>query len=90
MGVGGGNHEGHPDLAHPLVGDAHHRHLSDVRVGEHQVLHLGRVNVEPAGDEHVLDPVCDVEVAVGIHNPDVTGVKPPVGVDRLGCLLRVV
>ena len=57
---------------------------------QHHLLHLGRVDVEPAGDEHVLDPVGDVDVAGRVHHPHVAGVEPPVGVDGLGRGLRVV
>ena len=53
-------------------------------------LDLGRVHVEPAVDEHVLEPVGDVEVAVCVHYADVAGVQPAVGVDRLGRLVGIV
>ncbi len=44
----------------------------------------GGVDVEAAGDVHVLEAVGDLEVAAGIDGPDVAGVQPAVGVDRLG------
>jgi hypothetical protein len=52
-----------------------------------QVLDLGRVGVEPADDEHVLLAVGDPEVAALVEHPDVAGVQPALGVDRLGGLL---
>ena len=60
MGVGGRYDERHPHLAEPVVRDPDDGHLTDLGVGQHQALHLGRVDVEPAVDEHVLHPVSDV------------------------------
>ena len=49
---------------------------------EQQVLDLGRVGVEPADDEHVLDAADDAEVAVGVEHAEVAGVQVAVGVER--------
>ena len=48
-----------------------------------RLLDLGRVDVEAAGDVHVLEPVGDRQVAVLVERADVAGVQPAVGVDRL-------
>ena len=74
--------ERHPDLAEAFVGDADHRDLRDPRVPQQQVLDLGRVRVEAADDEHVLDAPDDAQVAVGVERAEVAGVQPSVGVDR--------
>ena len=75
----------HP-LAPLLVGHADHRGRGDGRVlGEH-VLHLDRVHVLAAGDDHVLDPVGDVDEAVVVHVAAVAGVHPAAA-QRLGGLL---
>ena len=60
------------------------------RVAQQQVLDLGRVRVEAADDEHVLDPADDAQVAVGVEGAEVAGVQPAVGVDRGRGRLRVV
>src|SRR4051812_42856938 len=49
-------------------------------------LHLDRVDVLPTGDDHVLDPVGDVDVAVVVHVAAVAGVHPAAA-QRLGGLL---
>ena len=46
------------------------------------VLDLGRVRVEAADDEHVLGAIGDADVAALVHDRDVAGVQPAVGVDR--------
>ena len=61
-----------------------HRDLRDVGMAEDRVLDLGRVDVEPADDEHVLLAVGDLQVAALVHHADVAGVQPAVGVDGLG------
>src|ERR1019366_4174687 len=81
-GPGAGYDEGHAHLAEALVGDSNHGHLGEALVAEEQVLDLGRVGVDPADDEHVFLPVGDPDVAPVVHDRDVTGVQPAVGVDR--------
>ena len=83
-GAGLRHHVRHADLAHALVGHADDGDLRDRRVRQHDVLDLGRVAVEPAHDEHVLDAVGDAQVAALVHHADVAGVQPAVGVDRFG------
>src|SRR5690606_39779145 len=57
-------------------------------MGGQDRLDLPRIDVLPAADDHVLDAAGDAEVAVLVENAEVTGVQPPVGVDRLPGLLR--
>src|SRR5699024_11186724 len=68
---------------------ADHLDVGDVGVGVEELLDLARVNVLPAPDHHVLDPADDVEVAVGTHLGQITGVHPAVSVDRLGGQVRL-
>jgi hypothetical protein len=42
------------------------------------VLHLGGVDQLTAGENHVLLPVDNIEVAFAIYGGEVAGVKPPV------------
>ena len=49
-----------------------------------RLLDLGGVDVEAAGDVHVLEPVGDPQVARLVEHADVAGVQPAVRVDRLG------
>ena len=78
------------DLAHALVGHADHRDLTDRRVGEQHVLDLGRVHVEAADDDHVLQPADDAHVAALVHRGEVAGVQEAALVDRRGRRLRIV
>ena len=48
---------------------------------------LGRVHVLAAGDDHVLDPVDDEQVAVGVDVAAVAGMQPAVGGEQLRGLL---
>ena len=82
--------ERHADLAQAFVGDADHRGLLDVGVAEEGVLDLGRVGVEAADDEHVLDPPDDPEASAVIDDTEVAGPQPPVGGERVGGRLRIV
>ena len=43
---------------------------------------LGRIDVEPAGDEHFLLAVGDRDVALFVHEADVAGMEPAIGRDR--------
>ena len=47
---------------------------------EQHAFDLGGVGVEAAHDEHVLLAVGDVEVAVGVDEPDVAGAQPAVAI----------
>src|SRR5947209_14731369 len=87
---GGGDDESHADLAHAVVGDADDRRLLDVRMAQESVLDLGRVNVEAADDEHVLDATDDAEVAALVEHAEVAGARPAVVGQRVGRGLRVV
>ena len=71
-------------LAQALVGCGHDSHLGHaLHVGQ-ELLDLGGADVLAAPDDDVLHPVGDGEVAVGIDDPDVTGVEPTALFDRLG------
>jgi hypothetical protein len=48
-------------------------------VAGHHALDLGRVYVLSAGDDHVLEPVMQVEEAVGIEGTAVAGAQPAAG-----------
>ena len=59
-------------------GSAHHRHLAHPGVAREHVLDLERMDVLAAGDDHVVDPPVDPEVAVGVEVAGVAGVVPAV------------
>ena len=59
-------------------------------MAEDRILDLCRIDIFTAGDDHVLDPVLDVEIAIFIHHRRVAGVEPAIGVDRLCGFLRIV
>jgi hypothetical protein len=63
-------------LAPALVGHGDHRAIGDRGMSEQRVLNLGRIDVLGAGDDHVLDPVDDVDIAVGVHPASISGVHP--------------
>src|SRR5580692_9592175 len=58
-------------LAPLLVGDAEDSDVVDRRVARQLRLDLGRVDVDPARDDHVALAVAQVEVAVGVEVADV-------------------
>jgi hypothetical protein len=51
--------------------------LRDGGMTGHGVLDLGRVHVLPAGDDHVLDPVDDIEVTLVVSPTVPFGTWPP-------------
>src|SRR5205823_5700364 len=63
-------------LAPPIVRSADHGHLPYPLVAGEQVLHLQRMDVLAAGDDHVVEAAFDPEVAVLVDPPDVAGVVP--------------
>ena len=62
---------GHRVLAVTVVGDAEHRAVDHVGVPVQHVLDLAGVHVHPGPDEHVAEPVGEVEVAVVVEVADV-------------------
>src|SRR5204862_3617308 len=73
-----------------VVGNADHGGLGDVRVVAYRALDFGGIDVLAAGDDHVLDAVVDVEVAVLIHVAGIAGTQPAVATERFGGCLRQV
>src|SRR3954451_7608102 len=69
-------------LAPALVGNADHRNVLDLRVLGQDTLDLGRIDVLAAADDHVLDAVRDVEIAVAVNVAAVPRAQPAVGRDR--------
>src|ERR1700754_3946588 len=67
-----------------LVGHADDGDLGDRGMLGQYPLDLDRVDVLAAGDDHVLEPVLDEDVAALIDPADVTAPKPTVLGDRLG------
>src|SRR2546430_10393723 len=56
---------------------------------EEDLLDLTRIDVEAPGDDHLLDPSLDPEVAVRPETPDVARSEPALGVERISGRLRV-
>ena len=65
--------EGLCGLAAILVGNADHDHLLHAWMGVDRLLDHLRIDVEAAGDDHVLLAVDQIEIAVGVHVADVAG-----------------
>ena len=70
-------------LAPLLVGDTDDRGVEHGVVGEQRLLHLDGRDVLPAGDDDVLGPVAQLDVAVGVHHAEIAGVEPAAR-ERLG------
>ena len=87
--VAGRHDQGEQALPQVGVRHADHRDLGHGRMGDEYLLALGRVQVHPAGDHHVGDPVGDVDVAVLVHVADVAQGEHPGGDVGLLGLLRV-
>ena len=64
------------------------RDLGDRGMRRDRRFDLGRVHVDAARDDHVLEPAGDAQVAAAVHRREVAGVQPPVGVDRVGGRVR--
>src|SRR5690606_33020248 len=82
-GPGAHHDERVADLAPVRVRLAHHRGLHDVVVLRQHAVHLGRVDVQATGDDHVLGPAGDVDVTLVVVLRQVAGVQPPAGQCRL-------
>ena len=63
--------ECHGRLSPPIRGDAHHGGFGDGLVAGEDGFQIARVDVEPAGDDHVLLAIHQDEKAVGIEPADV-------------------
>src|SRR5690606_16378585 len=74
-------------LAVRVVRHAHHRRVRDPLVRHEDLFDLARVDAEAAADDHVLGPVDDRVIAVGVAGGDVTGAEPAVA-HHLGRGLR--
>src|SRR5919199_4790694 len=70
------HHEGLRTLAPMVVRHAHDGGLDHRVVGEDRLLDLHGRDVLPTGDDDVLGPVAKLDVAVGMHDPQVAGVEP--------------
>ena len=82
--------EGLRGLPPPLVRQPHDRGLLDRRVTQQRPFHLDGRDVLAAADDHVLDPVADLDVPVRMHHGRVAGVEPAVAHGPLGGLRVVV
>src|ERR1035437_2909274 len=47
-------------------------------MGEQSVLHLGRVDVLPARDDHVLEAIMEEEVSISVQPAGIPGPEPAV------------
>ena len=63
--------ERHGRLSPSIRGDAHHGRFRDSRVAGEHGLQVARVDVEPAGDDHVLLAIHQHEETIGIEAADV-------------------
>ncbi len=77
---------GAADLTPPAVRDPDHPAVGHRGVAEQGVLHLRRVDVLPAGNDHVLDAVHHGHVAVLVRGAHVAGAQPAVREHRGGRL----
>jgi len=73
-----------PASPHFGVGDAEDGGIVDRGMLQEEVLDFGGIDVEAAGDEHVLAAAIDVIEAFGVAVGEVAGVEPAVGVDGGG------
>src|SRR6478752_5518653 len=70
-------------LPHVVVGDAEHRGVGDVGVGQQLALDLGRVDVHATRDDHVGLAVTEEQVALFVQVADVADGEEAVGVVRV-------
>src|SRR5271165_2472752 len=73
-------------LAIPAIGHANHLHCADPRAGIKKLLDLARRNIFTAADDDVLGASGDLEVAVLVHDGQITAMQPATAVDDgTGC-----
>ena len=75
-------------LPPPLVRHRHNRTLEHRRMSDHRLLHLDRRDVLATRDDHVLRPVPQLHVPVGVNDREVARVQPPAR-ERLRRGLRI-
>ena len=78
------DYKGLADLPQSLVGNTDDRRLRDAWVVQQEAFDLGRIRIEAAHDEHVLLAADDAQAARVVEVPQISGVQPAVGIDRLG------
>ena len=59
-------------------------HVGDFGMGMEEVLHLARVDVLTTANDGIFGPPLEAEVAVGVHDGEIAGVQPALGVDGGG------
>ncbi len=59
-----------------LVGQTHDRRGFNAVVFHQRLLHIPRVHVKAATDNHVFEPVDDEKKPCVIHKPHITGMQP--------------
>ncbi len=74
--ISSSNDHGKGSLTPPIGVNADYRDLADAGVPGENTLHLGRIDVLTAGDDHVLEAVVEVEIAVLVERSAVSGAKP--------------
>src|SRR5206468_10893380 len=65
---------------------AHDANFLNRRVTEQHRFDLDRGDVLPAADDHVLDPVANLDVPVGVHDGAIPGVEPAVAHHFVRCI----
>src|SRR5215472_15284528 len=76
LGPGLADDDGFDRLTPAVVRHTDHGNVGHGRMVGKDALQLSRVDVLTPGDDHVLDPVADVEEAVSIHAAGVARVQP--------------
>ena len=76
-------------FTHFLVGDAEHRDVEHLGVGDQQVLGLLGIDVHAAGHDHEVAPIGEVQVALVVDVAHVADRRPSLLVVRRRGLLRV-
>src|SRR5664280_884293 len=81
------NDAGHHGFAPLGVSAPDHRDLRNGGMSQQHLLHLARVDVGTAGDDDVLGPVLEGEVALVVETPHVSSPEPAIADGRVCCLL---
>jgi len=83
-------HEASYCFAPAVVGNSYDSHFGYVGMFEEDILDLNRKQILATADDHVLHSAGDRYIAPSVHGAEVSGVQPPVAVDRLGGRLGIV
>src|ERR1035437_986557 len=84
FGAGLQTHPCGHNLAQSCVGNADYLRLADLGVRVEKLLHLARIDIFSAANNHVLGASSQVDATVRVHHAQVAGMQPAIFLDHFG------